>query len=259
MTSGLTAPDVVSQIIPYRPDAEVAILHSRAPAREIDTQFNALFSTVATLIVFSLYSSSASCVVTATACSDNVVFFEILLRTCCSVVLDCSSLTSRGSLFVVILLLLCDPDGCGRAALFSSALSPPHRDIATSVILAACSRHVLAVLSSPATLPLPVFGSLLAVLLGRVPEPDDPPWETGVCGGKSCSVSSAIFFRGSGTGWQTTPALFSMPLVPGSLVASRSTAPASARFICSSAAASRVDPDELPPNRASILLRHASL
>ena len=53
--------------------------------------------------------------------------------------------------------------------------------------------------------------------------------------------------------------LFSMPLIPGSLVACSSTASASARLILSSAAASRADPDESPFNRASILLRHASL
>ena len=61
------------------------------------------------------------------------------------------------------------------------------------------------------------------------------------------------------SGWQTTLALFSMPLTPGSLVVCCSTASASARLVLSSAAACRADPDESPPNRASILLRHASL
>ena len=56
------------------------------------------------------------------------------------------------------------------------------------------------VLSSLVTSPVPVFGSLLAVSLGRAPEPDDPLLVTGVCGGKSCSVSSAIFFWGSHSG-----------------------------------------------------------
>ena len=45
-------------------------------------------------------------------------------------------------------------------------------------------------------------------------------------------------------GYQTTLALFSMFLIPGSLVTCRSTASASARLILSSAASSRVDPDE---------------
>ena len=55
-----------------------------------------------------------------------------------------------------------------------------------------------------------------------------------------------------------TLALFSMPLVPGSLVACLSTASASARLILSAAAASRADPDEPLLNVASILVRHAS-
>ena len=86
---------------------------SSAPVNEIDTLFNVLFSKFAILIVFSRAPSSASCVVRATACSCGVVFPEILLGTCCSVALDCSSLTSRGSLFVVILLVLSHPDGLG--------------------------------------------------------------------------------------------------------------------------------------------------
>ena len=67
--------------------------------------------------------SDASSVVTATACSCGVVFLSILLGTCCSVAIDCSALPSRGSLFVVILRLLSDPDGFECPALFSS--SPP--------------------------------------------------------------------------------------------------------------------------------------
>ena len=55
----------------------------------------------------------------------------------------CSFLTSRGSLFVVILLLPSDPDGLRCPALFSSALSPLHRGTATNVFLAACSSLVL--------------------------------------------------------------------------------------------------------------------
>ena len=40
----------------------------------------------------------ASCVETATGCSDSVVFFETFVGTCCSVTLVCASLTSRSPL-----------------------------------------------------------------------------------------------------------------------------------------------------------------
>ena len=145
----------------------MCLISSRADLDEIDTLFNVLFSTFAILIVFSRYPSSASCVVTATACSRGVIFPEILLGTCHSVVLDWSSLTARGSLFVVILVLLSDPDGFGRPALFSSALlpstatSPPMR----SLLLARVTSLVL-------------FWSVLVVALGGAPDADDPPYET---------------------------------------------------------------------------------
>ena len=64
-------------------------------------------------------------------------------------------------------------------------------------------------------------------------------------------LSSAIFLRGSDSGQQATLVLFSVPVIPGSLVACRSTASSSARLILSSAAASRADPDESPSNRPS--------
>ena len=76
-----------------------------------------------------------------------------------------------------------------------------------------------------------VFWSVLVVKLGRTPDADDPSYESGACGGMSCSESSASFFWGSDSERQKTPALFSMPLVPGSLVARCSTASASARLI----------------------------
>ena len=121
---------------------------SSAPADETDTQFNELFSTLAILIVFSRHLSSASCVVTATA--DGVVFPEILLGTCCPAVLDCSPLKTRGSLFVVILRLLSGANELGCLALVSICTVFPHRNIATDVILAACSKsHPGWVLSSP--------------------------------------------------------------------------------------------------------------
>ena len=58
----LAASNDVSHFVPCRLHTEVAM---RAPADEIDTQFNALFSTFAILTVFSRDLSSASCVVTA--------------------------------------------------------------------------------------------------------------------------------------------------------------------------------------------------
>ena len=81
---------------------------SSVPAEEFEPSSMHCSRPFATLIVFSRYPSMASCVVTATGCSDSVVFLEVLLGTCCSVSLVCASLTSRGSLFVVILLLLCE-------------------------------------------------------------------------------------------------------------------------------------------------------
>ena len=53
------------------------------------------------------------------------VFLSTILGTCCSRAIDCSSLASRGSLFVVILRLLSDPDGFECPALFLPTLSPP--------------------------------------------------------------------------------------------------------------------------------------
>ena len=94
---------------------------------DIDTQFNVLFSAFAILNVFSRYPSSASCVVTATACSRDVVSPEILLGTCRSVVLGRSSLTSRGSLFVVILRLLSDPSKLRVTSVRSRLPSSRHR------------------------------------------------------------------------------------------------------------------------------------
>ena len=131
-------------------------VRSASSADEVDAGFNELFSMFATLIFVSRYTSSAG---TATGCSESILFTEILLGACCSVMLVCSSLTSRGSLFVVILLLPSDRDGLGCSALFSSALpslittSSPM----SSVLLAP-------VLASLVTSPVPVFWSLLVVL-----------------------------------------------------------------------------------------------
>ena len=47
----------------------------------------------------------------------------VVFGTCCSVVFDCSALTSHGPLFNVILLLLSDSDELGCPALFWSAPS----------------------------------------------------------------------------------------------------------------------------------------
>ena len=103
-------------------------------------------------------------------------------------VLDCSTLTSRGSLFAVILLLLSDdPDGFGCLALLSSALSP---SIATSPSM--CS----SLLARAASLVL-VPWSVLVVALGRTTDADDLPYETRGCGVGSCCVqrNSLLRFR----------------------------------------------------------------
>ena len=102
-------------------------------------------------------------------------------------------------------------------------------------------------------------GVVLVVVLGRVPDADEPPRETEGRGVESCSVSSAIFFWDSDSGGHAALALFSMPLTPGSFAACLSTASASARLILSSAAASRAAPTESPFDRPSILFRPASL
>ena len=157
--------------------------------------------------------------------------------------LVCSALTSRGSLFVVILLLLSDPDELGCSALFSSALSSL---ITTNVILAACSSRVL---SSPVTSPVLVFGSLLAVSLVRAPEPDDHPLETGVWWQVLLCVQRN-FLLGMTDNASTFQYAF------------RSWILGRVSFNCTSQraiVASRADPHESPPNKASILLRHASL
>ena len=122
-------------------------------------------------------------------------FLEILLGTCCSVVPDCSSLTSRASLFVVILLLLSDPDELGCSTLFSSALSSL---IATSspmssLLLARVTSCVGPALTSLITSPVPVFWSALVMTLVCTPDADFPLLETEGRGVEYCSVSSAIF------------------------------------------------------------------
>ena len=168
MTSGSLLPMIC--LISSRADLTLKshCAMSRTPAVEVDTQFNVLFSTFATLYVFSWYPSIASCVVTATGYSDSTVFFEILLGTCCSVTLVFASLTSRSSLFVVIILLLSDLDELGCSALFSSALSPSsqrrHR-----VNAAACSSNIL---RRPRW-----WWSVLVTVLGRVPDVDSQ-WQT---------------------------------------------------------------------------------
>ena len=93
---------------------------------------------------------------------------EILLGTCCSVMLVCSSLTSRGSLFVVILLLLSDQYGC--SALFSPALSSliTTSSPLSSLLLVRVTSCVSPVLTSLVTSPVLVSWSVLAVTLGIV-------------------------------------------------------------------------------------------
>ena len=130
---------------------------SSAPADELDTQ-----------LFLNIRDPHRSLTVSGAAVP------EILLGTCCSVVLDCSSLASCGSLFV----------GCPSTVLVCTV--SPHRDIATNVFLAACfeSRPGWGRCS----------GQCFVVMLGCAPDADDPPYETEGCGVEPCSVPIAIFF-----------------------------------------------------------------
>ena len=67
MTSGSQLPMVCLILSRARLSLKLQFVMSSAHADEIDTQFNELFSMFATLMVFSLDPSDASCVVTATA------------------------------------------------------------------------------------------------------------------------------------------------------------------------------------------------
>ena len=131
---------------------------------KLNTLFNASFSTFSTLILFSRHPSSASCVVTATGCFGSVVFFEILLGTCCSV--DACWL---------------DHDELGCSALFSSALSPliTTSSPTSSLLLVRVTSCVGPVLTSFITSPVPVFGVSACGDAGyREPDAEDPPTET---------------------------------------------------------------------------------
>ena len=59
----LTASTAVSHLVPLKSQ----FVMSSAPADEIETKFNELFSTFANLMAFSRDKSDASCVVTPTA------------------------------------------------------------------------------------------------------------------------------------------------------------------------------------------------
>ena len=62
--------------------------------------------------------------------------------------------------------------------------------VACFVRVASCVGPVLTSLATP----VPVFWSVLKVMLACAPDADDPQWETEGYGVESCSVSSAIFF-----------------------------------------------------------------
>ena len=143
-------------------------------------QFNVLFSTLTTLIVFLRYPSSASCVVTPTGYSDSVLFPHIFLGTCGTVTLGCAYLTSRDSLSVVILLLLSDPDEFGLSSLITTS-SPMSSlllarvtsctgPVLTSLITLGCvperilRRRLKGLVSSPALCP----AQFSSWILGRV-------------------------------------------------------------------------------------------
>ena len=155
MTSGSLLPMMC--LISSR--AQVAVLS--APVEEIDTQFSVLFSTFAILIVFSRYASSAFCVVTATARSCVAVFPNTFLLTCYSVVIGCSSPTSRGSLFFVILLLLSGAVelGCPPCSHLHRLCSTRHRHQHDPRCL--LESRPVQVLPSLTSFVAPMFGSVL--------------------------------------------------------------------------------------------------
>ena len=119
-------------------------------------QFNVLFSTLTTLIVFLRYPSSASCVVP-----------HIFLGTCGTVTLGCAYLTSRDSLSVVILLLLSDPDEFGLSSLITT--SSPMSSLLLARVTSCTgplltSLITLGLVSSPALCP----AQFSSWILGRV-------------------------------------------------------------------------------------------
>ena len=173
VTSGALLP--MTSLISPRADLTLKsqCVTSSAPIDETDTQFNG-FSTFA-ILAFSRCLFGASCEVTATACSGGVVFSEILLGKCCSLVLIRTSLSSCGPLFVAILSLMSDPDELGCPALFPHTTSWPRSS-------PSCAGPFL--LSRQSSL------LVLVVSLVCAPDPDDSPYVAGMCGGR------AIFFEG---------------------------------------------------------------
>ena len=110
---GLPASNEVSHFVPCRLHTEVAAHRIECTCRRNRHPVQRAVPDICDPHCFSREPSSISCVVTATDCSRSVVFPKILLGTCCSLVLGRSSLTSRGSLFVVNLLLLSGPSKLG--------------------------------------------------------------------------------------------------------------------------------------------------
>ena len=146
---------------------------------------------------FLRYQSSASSVVTATGCSDTVVFPDILLGTCCSVTLVCAS--SDFTWFP----LRCDssPAACPRrtrvfGSVFVCALST-HHNIITNVIAAAGPSRILRG-SCPRFSRHVARASVLVSACGDAglcTDADDPPKETEECGVESCCVQRNFLLK----------------------------------------------------------------
>ena len=161
----------------------------------------------------------------------------------------------------MILLLLSGLEGFECPAPLSSAFSP---SIDTSSPVSPLLLGWITPCASSGPVPLvaslvSVSCAVLVVMLGRVPDADDPPCETeGWDEGpalRPMQFSSEILTQEGKRNW---PSSVCLSLLDPQLRASRLRQP-SARLILSSAAASRADPAELPFNRPSILFRHASL
>ena len=156
----------MSHFITCRSNADATIRRDECTANELGTEFNVLFSTCEILMVFTRYPSVASFVVTSIVCSDGVVFTDILLGTCYSVMLVCSSLTSRGSHFVVIFLLLSVPDDLKCSALCSSACVPfvTTSSPASLLVFVRVTSCLGPVLTNLVSSPMPMFWSVLGTV-----------------------------------------------------------------------------------------------
>ena len=175
----LTAFNDVSHFVRCPPTLKSHCVLSSAPADDIDTNLNVLFSTIAihrhlTVPVHCLLRGALFRRRFPEYPPRNVLFSGARL------------LVSDFTWFP----LRCDPPSAvwrRRAQVSCTVLIctvSPHRDIATYTILAACSSHVLCGSCPHFSRRAACAGVLVSacVMLGCAPDADDPPYETEVCG-----------------------------------------------------------------------------